>query len=322
MTRTIVGVLRGGTSSEYNLSLKTGGAMHAALPEEKYDVRDILIDRKGMWHVRGIPATPARALQQVDVVLNALHGGVGEDGTVQRILERTGVPYTGARPHPASNTLNKIRAREILLQAGLRMPRAASFDLDNGMTTADMAHAVFAQFGPPYVVKPPSDGAGSGVRYARSIVELPDAIGDVLDAFGAALIEEYIRGDEASVGIIEGFRNEEHYALPPAHVLKVDLYLHPQLHEEGSIRHVVPSSFTHGQKLSLADVARVAHKALGLSHFSRSDLILTPRAVYILEVNSTPGLYAGASFPMMLESVGSSVTEFLEHAIKLACLGR
>jgi D-alanine-D-alanine ligase len=318
MTRTIVGVLRGGTSNEYALSLKTGAAIMQALPEENYDVRDILIDKSGMWHVRGTPSTPARALTQIDVVLSSLHGGVGEDGTVQRILERSGVPYAGSRSLPSSMALNKIRARQILQNAGIRMPNGVSFSNNTQLNTAEMASAVFTQFGPPYIVKPASEGAGHGIRIAGSIIELPDVIGDVLDAHGAAIVEEYIRGDEASVGIIEGFRGEDHYVLPPAHVLKSGLYLTRDMHESAGIQHVVPSRFTHIQKLSITDMARAAHRALGLSHFSRADMMVTPRAVYLLEVNTIPGLYAGASFPAMLESVGSSTTEFLEHSIGLA----
>jgi D-alanine-D-alanine ligase len=82
--------------------------------------------------------------------------------------------------------------------------------------------------------------------------------------------------------------------------------------------HKVPSDFTFDQKRALAGTARIAHQALGLRHFSRADLILTPRGPYLLEVNAIPGLYPGASFPPMLESIGSSVREFLEHAISLA----
>lgn len=318
MTRTIVGVLRGGTGSEYNLSLKTGAAMMAALPEERYDVRDILIDRAGTWHLRGQPATPARALAQLDVVLNAIHGGIGEDGTVQRMLRRASVPYAGSAPHSSSISLNKIRAREVLGKAGIRMPRAVTFSLDNGLNTAEMARAVFEQFGPPYVVKPPSEGASKGLVVAGTIVELPDSIGDVLDAYGSVLIEEYILGDEASVGVIESFRGEDLYALPPAHVHREMRHIHHNLHEMGLLRHSVPSRFSYGHKLSLENVAKSAHVALGLSHFSRSDLIVTPRAVYLLETNSVPGLYPSATFPAMLESVGSSVREFVEHAVHLA----
>jgi len=318
MTRTIVGVLRGGTSGEYGLSLKTGAAFLQALQEERYDARDIFIDKSGMWHLRGQPVTPARALSQVDVALNALHGGVGEDGTVQRILERLGTRYSGSRGAASGLALNKVRAREVLQRAGIRMPRGASFTINNGLTTADMARAVFEQFGPPYVVKPTTEGAGRGVRIALHVIDLPDAIGDVLDAHGAVLVEEYVRGEEVSVGIVENFRNENLYVLPPAHVRREGYHLAPEHHESGTLTYGVPSPFSHVRKLSLADIARRSHQALGLSHFSRADIILAPSGLYLLEMNAIPGFYPGSSFPQMLEAVGSSVTEFLEHAIGLA----
>src|SRR3989344_1003332 len=320
MARTSVGILRGGTSSEYELSLKTGAAMLAALPDERFDTRDIFIDKRGYWHLRGAPVDAARALAQIDVVLNALHGGAGEDGTVQRILERAGVPYAGARPQAAALSLNKIRAREILQQAGIRMPHAVSFNLGNALTTGEMSNLVFSQFGPPYVVKPAQEGGSHGIQIATTLLELPDVLGDILDAYGAALVEQYIQGAHASVGVIENFREEELYVLPPAHVVIPDgfQFLQPSHHLDGSLRHNVPSSFSQSEKRALADAARAAHRALGLSHFSRADMILTPRTVYLLEVNAIPGLYPGASFPPMLESVGSSVPEFLQHAIKLA----
>lgn len=320
MARTSVGVLRGGTSSEYNLSLKTGAAMLAALPDDRYDTRDIFVDKRGYWHLRGAPVDPARALAQVDVVLNALHGGVGEDGTVQRLLERSGVAYAGSRSHVVGNALNKIRAHEILEAAGVRMPMAVALSSKDGLTTGDMAKFVFQQFSPPYVVKPPREGAATGIDIAATLIDLPDVLGAVLDAYGAALVEEFVLGEEVSVAVLEDFRREELYAFPPAHVVLPDAvsFMAPHVHEQGTLSHIVPSGFSHMQKAALADIARSAHRALELSHFSRADIILTKRGPVLLEVNTTPGLYQGASLPPMLESVGSSVQEFLEHSIKLA----
>ena len=320
MVRTTVGVLRGGTSSEYDLSLKTGAAMLNALPEEKYDVRDIFIGKDGMWHLRGIPADPARVLNQLDVVLNGLHGGVGEDGSVQRLLDRSGTPYAGARAMPAHRSLNKIRTHDILEKAGIRMPNALAFTLDDPMTTGEMARAVFQKFGPPYVVKPSAEGASLGIRIADTPLELPDAIGDVLDQFGNALVEEFVRGQHATVGLIENFRGADLYALPPARIILPEntRMLSRHHHTGGTVLYEVPSSFSEQEKELLANVAKQAHRALGLTHFSRADLILTPRTAYLLEVNALPGLYPGAAFPPMLESVGSSVREFLEHSIRLA----
>lgn len=320
MSRTIVGVLRGGTSNEYNLSLKTGAAVLSALPENKYDTRDILVDKKGVWHSRGIPLEAPRALAQIDVLINGMHGGVGEDGTVQRLLNRAGVAYAGSRAGGSQLSLNKIRAREVLQEAGLRMPRGASFNLENELTTGEMALAVFSQFGPPYIVKPANEGASYGIRFAENLLELPEKIADVLDEFGAALVEEYLRGDEVSVGIVEDFRGQELYALPPAHVKVPEgaRFLDSSHHEDALAKHVCPSNFTQSEKRAIEDLARRAHCALGLSHFSRADVILTRRGPYLLEVNALPGLYPGASMPVMLEAVGSSTREFIEHAIALA----
>ncbi|MBI2610363.1 ATP-grasp domain-containing protein [Candidatus Kaiserbacteria bacterium] len=322
MARTIVGVLRGGTSSEYPLSLKTGAAIVAALPQERYETRDILIDKRGVWHLRGMPSTPAHALRQVDVVLNALHGGIGEDGTVQRILERAGVAYAGSRALPAALSLNKIRAREVFTAASIPMPRAVAFSLHNQMDTREMADAVFSLFGPPYIVKPPSEGSSHGIRYVATIGALPDVVGDVLDEYGSALVEEYVLGEHATIGLIENFRNEQLYALPGAHI---DLsegmrYFDPNQGDERA-QHRVPSTFAHEVKQRIADVARKAHQALSLAHFSDADLVVTRHGVYLLEVNASPTLHEDAVFPKMLEAVGSSLTEFLEHAIVLARRG-
>ncbi|MDO8561586.1 MAG: ATP-grasp domain-containing protein [bacterium] len=320
MSRTIVGVLRGGTGREYNLSLKTGAAILSALPENKYETRDILVDKKGVWHSRGVPMEAPRALAQIDVVINGMHGGVGEDGTVQRLLNRSGVIYAGSRAGGAQLSLNKVRAREILQEAGLRMPRGASFNLENQLNTGEMALAVFSQFGPPYIVKPANEGASYGIRFASDLLELPEAIADVLDEFGVALVEEYLRGEEVSVGIMEDFRGQELYALPPAYVaLPADArFLDPSHHEDALLRHTCPSNFTQSEKRAIEDLARAAHRALGLAHFSRADIILTRHGPYLLEVNALPGLYPGASMPVMLEAVGSSTREFIEHAIALA----
>ena len=322
MSRTSVGILRGGTSKEYELSLKTGAAMMAALPEDKYETRDILIDKQGLWHLRGTPATPARALSQVDVVLNALHGGVGEDGTVQRMLERAGVPYAGSRALSAGLSLNKIRAREVLKNAGIQMARAVSFSLENQMSTQDMADAIFSSFGPPYVVKPPSEGSSQGIKIARTVLDLPDMIGDTLDEYGSVLVEEYLIGAHATVVLVEHFRNETLYAFPPAHIdlPKGVLYFDP-ISENGSARHTVPSRFPQDIKMRVAEIARKAHEALKLAHYSDADFVITQHGPMLLEVNAFPGLHERSAFPHMLEAVGSSLREFLEHLIVLARKG-
>lgn len=320
MSRTTVGVLRGGTSPEYDISLKTGTSMLRTLPEDKYDVRDIFIDKQGVWHSRGMPVEPARALSNIDVALNALHGGIGEDGTVTRILERAGVPYTGSRPLPLALALNKARSRAILRDSNIRIPHGYGFNHGQYRDTGEIAQFIFSKFAPPYIVKPATQGASVGIRMALTIIELPDVVGDVLDEYGSAVVEEYIDGEEASVGVIEDFRGEELYVLPPAHVLYPEEapFLHFHHHTSGELRHLVPASFSNFEKTALMDAARAAHKALGLSHYSRADFILTRRGPYLLEVDALPHLHEESAFHHKLEAVGSSLRELLEHIIQLA----
>ena len=316
----IVGVLRGGTSSEYDLSLKTGAAMLSALSPEKFETRDIFIDKSGFWHLRGVPAEPSRILAQIDVILNALHGGVGEDGTVQRILDKHGIAYVGPRAFAAAASNNKVKANEIARQAGLLVPRTIVFTVNNGMTTRDMAKTTFQNFGPPYIVKPSTEGASVGVMLAASIIDLPEMLAETLDHFGSAMIQEFIRGEDVRVGVIEGFRHQELYALPAAHMLRPDgkQFIDSAARQEGKVMHVVPSNFSIEEKQTLEAAAKLVHRALSLSHYSRADFILARGKPYLLEVTGLPGLYPGAAFPQMLEAVGSSVPEFLEHAIALA----
>jgi D-alanine-D-alanine ligase len=319
MARTIVGILRGGSSSEYEHSLKSGAALLKALPEDRFDTRDIFVDRSGLWHARGMPASAARALSQIDVVYNALHGGAGEDGTVQRILQRSGIPYSGSNALAANMSMNKIAARSILQRAGVKVPMGMYFTVQDG-TTAEMAMQAFAKFPPPYVVKPSMEGVSTGIIIAESLLALPDAIGDVLDEYGIALVEEFLLGTEASVGVIENFRNEPLYVLPPAEIILPEgaRYLNNETISSGAHEYRVPSNFTYEEKQAITAMARAAHKALGLSHFSNADIMLTNHGPYLMEVNTSPHLHDKAPFHHMLESVGSSVKDFAEHAISMA----
>ena len=133
-------------------------------------------------------------------------------------------------------------------------------------------------------------------------------------------MQEFIRGEDARVGVVEQFRGQELYALPPAHLIKPEgkRFIDAAARQEGQLRHVVPSNFSEGEKRVLEEAAKLAHRSLGLSHYSRSDFILARGRPYLLEVTGLPGLYPEAAFPQMLQAVGSSVPEFLEHAIALA----
>ena len=190
-----------------------------------------------------------------------------------------------------------------------------------------MAQDVFTRFGPPYIVKPACGGSSVGLMVAKSILELPDAIEYVTQHSkgGQVLIEQYIQGRETTCGVVEDYREQSHYALPPVEIVppksKCGMYDYEAKYSEDVDLHakiICPTNFTKSEKSHIEEAAKAVHKALGLSHYSRSDFILTPRGLYFLEVNTLPGLTEQSLIPTALNTIGSNLKEFLEHLINLA----
>ena len=319
--QTIVGVLRGGPSREHEVSLKTGAAILANLPEEKYIARDIYIDRQGVWHERGRPTTPERILRQVDIVLNGLHGEYGEDGEVQKLLERFGVPYTGADSFGSYLAMHKIMAKARAEEAGLLTPKSVL--IEHAKESEKGASDVIRSFHQPVVVKPVVWGSSVGVSIAGGYAPILAAVKQLFaDGAPGVLVEEYIRGKEATAGVVEGLRGEALYSLPPIEIIPPDGDFFNYTNKyDGTTREIIPGNFSRVVKEELQRAAKVMHRALGLRHYSRSDFIVTPKGVYYLETNTLPGLTTESLLPKSLAAVGISFRDFLSHLVNLA-LGR
>ncbi len=321
MHRTCVGVLRGGTLPGYAPSLRSGAAVLQSLPEEQYDVRDILIDTDGVWNMRGLRVEPIRALQGVDVIVNALYNdGIATDGRVAEILKRAGVPYTGTRGTTASLVLNRTWMRSALSESDIKMPRAYALNQRQEMDPVEMAGRIFAEFGPPYVVKPVATGTAIGLRIVPTIQDLPAALAEMFALYDVLLVEEYTSGTRVSVGVIEGFRNESLYALPPSEFMLPEGFAIAEFdaHEHESAGHVCPWKAEHDHKQQLMRHAREVHEKLGLSHYSRSDFVVRGSRLYLVGVNAFPELHDTSSFRSMLDAVGAPLPLFLEHIIAAA----
>ena len=312
-----VGIIRGGPSNEYDVSLKTGATVLANLPE-KYHGRDILIDRSGVWYMNGLPITPHEALTHVDVAFNALHGNYGEDGKIQQLFETHGIPFTGSGSFASVIGMNKYLSKEVYKKEKIKTPQSRL--IDSLVDVSKGAHKIFQAFPLPVVIKPISSGASIGVTIVKNFSDFDEAVRKAFEHSGAVLVEEFIQGKEASCGVIEGYRDQEFYALPPIEIRPHEgRFFDYEAKYQGKSDEIVPGNFTESEKRELEALAIAAHRALGLRHYSRSDFIIHPkRGIFILETNTLPGLTEESLIPKSLKAVGASVSHFLDHIIQLA----
>lgn len=316
--QTIVGVLRGGSSRAHELSLKTGAAIISDLPEDRFAARDIYIDKSGQWHDRGRPVAPERILRQVDVALVGLHGEYGESGEVQRLLDHFGIPYAGADPFGSHLAMHKLMAKERAREAGLLTPESRYIERSEDVEAA--AREIIRTFCQPVVVKPVGWSSSIGVSVVGGYAPLLAAV-EGLFAEGArgVLVEAYIRGREATVGVVEELRGEALYTFPPVEIVPPDKdFFSHEAKRLGAARTACPGNFSRVANEELQTAARAMHRALGLRHYSRSDFIVSPKGVYYLETNALPELGQGSLWQKSLSAVGVAPQDFLAHLVNLA----
>ena len=322
MSRKKVGVLRGGPSSEYEVSLKTGKSVIDNLAD-RYEVLDIFIDKEGVWHYLGTPIKPEHVFKKVDVIFNALHGAYGEDGTVQKLLDTFNIPYTGSTALASAVGMNKVLSKNVYKNSKLKTPLHKTISRSDDIKKEVIN--LFKTFPMPAVVKPVNGGSSVGTAIATTLTDLEIAVFDALKYSDTALIEEFIAGKEATCGVIDNFRDENIYALLPVEIRKPDesAFFDYNAKYGGQSQEICPGNFTEVEKRMVQQMAQEAHKGLGLRHYSRSDFMIHPkRGVYILETNTLPGLTGESLLPKSLKAVGCSLPDFLDHLIKMAIDGK
>ena len=319
MRKQRVALLRGGPSEEHEVSMKTGAAVLAALDRLGVPYVDIVINRQGEWLVGGVARSPIDALLAVDVAFIALHGKFGEDGSVQRLLENLGVPYIGSRPYPSAVAMNKILTKETLMPFGIKMPAHLRVTR-SGTDLRRVVATIESLFGPTYIVKPINGGSSIDAYQAKGAHELYEILTRTLDAREEVMVEEFIKGREATVGLVEGLRGSEFYRLPAVEIVPPPThdFFSAEIKYNGATDEICPGRFSRQEKEELESLAEKVHRGLGLSHYSRSDFIVNEKGVYFLETNTLPGLTTESLFPKALNAVGHGFDEFIYHLIGLA----
>ena len=304
-------VLMGGMSAEREVSLNTGDAVAAALAIAGYDVLTYDLEPTGGRGVYDFVTSPE--LRAADVVFIALHGGEGEDGRVQALLELLGIAYTGSGVRASAVGMDKSISKVIFERHGIETP-AWAYLRDEAAEAATVREAIEGLGGWPVVVKPVDQGSTIGI----SIVDGPDGVAGAIrlaHTYSAGVVlERYIEGRELSVPIL----GDE--VLPMVEIRpKEGFYDYERKYTRGMTEYLCPAPLDDGIRRRIEDDAMAAFRVLGCEGFGRVDLRLGQDGVpYFLEVNTIPGMTETSLVPMGAKARGISFADLCDRITKLA----
>lgn len=315
-----VAVLRGGPSAEYEVSMKTGFGVLEALKKLDYNAFDVVITQSGDWLLDGKIRRPENILSTIDVVFIAMHGTYGEDGTVQRLCESLHIPFTGSNSFQSRLAFNKDSTKRSLQAHPIKLPKHTRVSSNDIPLLDYILTAVGKSFGPEYIIKPAMSGSSDGVVLVKGSQNLKEAILDQLTKYDECLIEERIKGIEATCGILENFRGDTHYILPPIEIVPPSDrdFFDMEVKYNGCTQEICPARFSFELREQIGLLAQLVHKTLNLSQYSRSDVIIRGNDIYFLEVNTLPGLTTESLFPKAAAAVGMSYEQLIDHLVKTA----
>ncbi|MBA4369951.1 MAG: D-alanine--D-alanine ligase [Coriobacteriaceae bacterium] len=300
-----VAVLKGGRSAEREVSLNTGAQVASALASA--DFRVVEIDTGDAGFIEAIRVSGA------DVAFICLHGRWGEDGTIQGLLELLDLPYVGSGVLASAAAMDKVMSKRLFELHGLKTPewatvrRGEPFDTD----------ALVMQLGTRTVVKPASEGSAIGVTIVHAPEELPVALEESFRHDAVALVERFVAGAEVTVGVLG---NEHPRALPSLEIVpEHEFYDYESKYVPGMSRHIIPARISAEADAECVRLALEAHAALGCWGMSRADTIVTADGeVYLLEVNTIPGMTATSLFPDAARAAGIEFPQLCAQLVELA----
>jgi D-alanine-D-alanine ligase len=315
MRRLKIAVLRGGPSVESKLSVSSGKNIIDILDLE-HDVTDIVVDKELNWYSKGLQFNPKDLASKFDLVVNTIKGAYGEDGRLSSILNQHGVKYTGPKVFSAMFSYDKAKTKSVLNNHKIKTPLHKVIYGKENLDSS--SREIFESMLFPLVVKPLKGGSSMGVFVVKDYNELKNAMYSILAIDDAVIVEEYIKGKDASVFVTENFRNQKRYSFLPVTYDNEDddlVDFDKKINQQYSFNDKLLSPY---EKDLLSNYAKQTFDALNLRHHAIVDFRVHPkRGVYVLEANSVPIFGENTIVNESLKSVGATEKELLEHLIEL-----
>jgi D-alanine-D-alanine ligase len=306
MKKLNLALLSGGISSEREVSLNSGDQVFEALDKEKYNI------------LRYDPKTDLERLitdaPRIDAALIILHGPYGEDGTVQGLLDLLRIPYQGSGVLGSAVAMNKIVSKQLYEKAGV--PTPPYLVLENGSDIN--LDTCASKFGFPMVIKPVVGGSSVGMSIVRSESDFQPALDAAIAEDKTILIEPYIEGIELTVGVI-GNRDLE--AFPVIEIVPDDaheFFDYEAKYSAGVTEEICPARIDAEMTHKAQSYAKLAHQTLFCKGYSRTDMILKDRDIYVLETNTIPGMTATSLLPQAASAAGLNFSQLMDRLIELS----
>jgi D-alanine-D-alanine ligase len=309
-----VAVLKGGSSLERTVSLRSGARVEDALHRLGHDV--VAIDV-------GADLVDLLYADRPDVAFVALHGRGGEDGTVQELLELVGVPYTASGPGACLRCMDKVVAKHALRDAGVPTPDFYAFSQTafEELGAARALPAIEERLDFPIVVKPAAGGSALGIKFARGAGDVPGALVAAFSYDTKVLLERFVDGRDLAVSVLDG--PDGPFALPVVEAIPTgDEYDFEARYEIGATRFVCPADLPAEVSARAQELALATWRAFGCAGFARVDLMLEGDALTVLEANAIPGLTPTSLLPLAADAAGIGFDEFVARTLEEALLGR
>lgn len=329
-----VAVLMGGTSSERDVSLASGIRITEALRAFGHDVvavdtvsgvltsgdeqkllaggvvKTVPPDTKALIRMNAAMQGTLRSLPQADVLFLALHGGQGEDGTLQALLDLTGVPYTGSGHLASALAMDKDLSKHLF--------RAAGVPTADWLMAPVTVEQVKATLGFPVIVKPSKQGSTVGLSIVKKADELQAAIDAAFEHDDEVMVEQFIAGRELTVGVLGG------QTLPVGEIIaKHEIYDYECKYTPGMAVEEFPAKLSDEETAAVQRFAQQAFDALKLRGYARIDFrMATDGTFYCLEANTLPGMTQTSLIPQAAAAAGITFPELCDRIVQLALEGR
>jgi len=333
-------VLMGGTSAERDVSLSSGEAIVQGLREAGHQVLAIdtvkgykLPEYQKKFLPQGIKSEPPDVktlqfqgkklalktiesfdLSDVELVFLALHGGQGEDGTIQALLELSAIPYTGSGVLASALAMDKAMAKKLFEREGILTPQWFLLESSDSTDLSVVIDKIKSSFSFPVVVKPNDQGSTVGLTVVKEEKSLPKAMEEAKVYSENILFERYVPGRELTVGILGDL------ALPVIEIVpEHGIYDYECKYTKGKSRYICPAELSEAKTRKIQELGYKAFKALGCEGYARVDFRYgTDDRFYCLEVNTLPGMTATSLVPKAAKVMGIEFPELVDRIAKLA----